>query len=61
MKLQYYSVQGVLYQWFKFYLQDRRQRVELKYLNNNYYSGWELAKCGVPQESLLGPSLLIFI
>jgi hypothetical protein len=39
------------------YLQDRRQRVELKYLNNNYYSEWELVRCSVQQGSVLGPLL----
>jgi hypothetical protein len=28
--------------------------VELKYINNNYYSEWELVLCGVPQGSVLG-------
>jgi hypothetical protein len=27
--------------------------MEIKYLNNNYYSGWELVRCGVPQASVL--------
>jgi hypothetical protein len=57
MKLQYYGVQGVLLQWFKSYLQYRRQRVELKYINNNYYSNWEIVRCGVPQGSVLEPLL----
>jgi hypothetical protein len=38
MKLQYYGVHGVLLQWFKSYLQYRRQRVELNYINNKYDS-----------------------
>jgi hypothetical protein len=46
MKLQYYGVQGVLLQWFKSYLQHRKQRVELKYTNDKYYSNWEIVKCG---------------
>jgi hypothetical protein len=49
MKLQYYRVQGVLLQWFKSYIEYRRQRVDLKYINNNYYSNWEIVRCGVPQ------------
>jgi hypothetical protein len=32
LKLQYYGVQGVLLQWFKSYLQHRRQRVEFSVL-----------------------------
>jgi hypothetical protein len=36
MKLQYYGVQGVFLQWVKSYLQQRRQRVELRYSNDKY-------------------------
>jgi hypothetical protein len=31
--------------------------LELKYLANNYYSGWEYVWCGVPQGSVFGPLL----
>ena len=55
MKLQYYGVQGVLLQWFKSYLQYRRQRLELNYISNKYYSDWEIVGCGVPQGSVSGP------
>jgi hypothetical protein len=57
MKLQYYGVHGVLLQWFKSYVQYRRQRVELNLINNKYYSNWEIVGCGVPQGSVLGPLL----
>jgi hypothetical protein len=55
MKLQYYGVQGVILDWFKSYLQHRRQRVELKYINDKFHSNWETVTCGVPQVSVLGP------
>ena len=35
------------------FLTDRYQRVKV----NNYYSLWTLIKCGLPQDSILAPSL----
>ena len=57
MKLQDYGVQGITLDWFKSYLQHRRQKAELKYINDNYYYKWEIVRCGVPQGSVLGPLL----
>jgi hypothetical protein len=57
MKLQYYGVQGVFVQWFKSYLQQRRQRVELKYSNDKYCSNGKTVRCGAPQGLVSGPSL----
>jgi hypothetical protein len=38
-KLQYYGVQGITLDWFKSYLINRKQRVELKLYNtqNQFY------------------------
>jgi hypothetical protein len=38
-------------------LPRKQEAEELKYLNDNYYSGWELVRCGVMQGSALGPLL----
>jgi hypothetical protein len=48
-------------QWFKSYLHDRRQQVEIKSpdSNNNTYSNWGVIKHGVPQNSILGPLLFL--
>jgi hypothetical protein len=56
MKLQYCGIQGV-YQCFISSLQDSRQRVELKYLKNNYYLERELVRCSVSQGLVMVPLL----
>ena len=52
-KLESYGVRGLELQWFKGYLNGRRQRVSMR----NVTSEWSVIKQGVPQGSILGPLL----
>ena len=57
-KLQHYGIRGFLLQWFKSYLNNRKQFT----LVNGINSDLDSIKCGVPQGSALGPLLfLIYI
>jgi hypothetical protein len=67
-KLQCYGNRGVEYQWFVSYLTNRKQLVEIEYLNivanviQYKRSDEKIITYGVPQGSTLGPLLfLIFI
>jgi hypothetical protein len=56
-KLYFYGIRRVTADWFKSYLINRRQKVEIKSRNatQNVFSDWGTLKHGIPQGSILGP------
>lgn len=57
-KLKSIGISGTLFNWFKDYLENRKQRVVI----NGQASSLQVVKAGVPQGSILGPLLfLIYI
>ena len=54
-KLQHYGIRGLANKWLCSYLDKRKQYVGINGIN----SECSHVKCGVPQGSILGPSLFI--
>ena len=54
-KLTHYGIRGIALEWFRNYLQKRKQYVSL----NGHCSVMKEITCGVPQGSILGPLLFI--
>jgi hypothetical protein len=64
-KLEFYGIRGVAYQWFVSYLTNRKQLVEIDYLNavsnviQYEWSDKNIITYGVPQGSTSGPLLFL--
>jgi hypothetical protein len=52
-KLHCYGIQGVMADWFRYYLTNRQQKVKIRSPNStkNFFSDWGTMKHGVPQGS----------
>ena len=64
-KLEAYGIRGTVNQWFKSYLSNSKQYVEIKYMGNTsrnlekFIPSLKEMKSGVPQGSVFGPVLFL--
>ena len=54
-KLDHYGLRGVVNDWLRSYLNNRKQYVDLKHAKSRH----NCISCGVPQGSILGPLLYL--
>jgi len=54
-KLEHLGIRGIPNEWFRSYLNNRKQYLEI----SNEKSPFEITRCGVPQGSILGPLLFL--
>jgi hypothetical protein len=61
VQLQFYGIRDVAEDWFRCYVRNRRQKVEVTSPNStkNIFSDWGTLKHGVPQRSILLSLLFI--
>ena len=55
LKLEHYGIRGILLDWFKSYLSNRKQYGNI----NGISSSFKAISCGVTQGSVLGPLLFL--